>query len=144
MRRIKDAAQRLVKRHRTNNPFIIAMNKGIIVHQTALLEVLGYHKTYKRQSVICLEESLDDHEKRFVCAHELGHAVLHPKVNTPFLRRSTLFSIDKIEREANQFAIELLVPDEDVYATSDRCATVHETAVLYGVPTELMHLKSLE
>ena len=36
-----------------------------------------------------------------------GHSQIHPRVNTPFLRKNTLFSTDR-EVEANRFAVELL------------------------------------
>lgn len=56
-------------------------------------------------------ENVPEHLQAFVCAHELGHALLHRNINTPFLSKNTLFSIDKIERQANTFAVELLLPD---------------------------------
>jgi Zn-dependent peptidase ImmA (M78 family) len=46
-----------------------------------------------------------------IAVHELGHAFLHQKANTPFLRKNTFFSDEKIEMEANTFAVELLVQD---------------------------------
>lgn len=143
MDRVRDVVKRLVKRHKTSNPYTIARNKGIIVNQARLKDVLGYHQTYKRQSIICLDESLDEPEKRFVCAHELGHAILHPRLNTPFLRRNTLFSVDKVEREANTFAVELLVDDEAIYSMSDEYITAESVAREHGVPYELIHLKTL-
>ncbi|MGQ0440076.1 ImmA/IrrE family metallo-endopeptidase, partial [Bacillus sp. B-TM1] len=37
--------------------------------------------------------------QRTVCAHELGHAVLHTHANTPFLRKNTFFSISNLSTE---------------------------------------------
>lgn len=45
-------------------------------------------------------------------AHELGHAIMHPDANTPFLRKCTGLLISKMEIEANKFAAELLIDDE--------------------------------
>ena len=140
---IKSCVKRVVKRYRTNDPFAIAEKRGILIITENLGNILGYFHTNRRIQMIHLNQSLDGPMKRFVCAHELGHAVLHPKVNTPFLRRSTLLSVDKIEREANEFAVELLVPDEDVFSTF-RSATMQEVAARYGVPYELMRLKRLD
>ena len=36
---------------------------------------------------------------------------MHPKANTPFLKNNTLFSINRLEIEANQFAVDLLIDD---------------------------------
>ena len=55
---------------------------------------------------------LSESEQRFSCAHELGHALLHPDANTPFLTKYTYLSVDKYEIEANKFALKLLIPDE--------------------------------
>ncbi|MBS6382501.1 MAG: ImmA/IrrE family metallo-endopeptidase [Veillonella dispar] len=68
---------------------------------------------------IHLNASIPDDMLPFVCANELGHTILHPNINTPFLRKHTLFSIDKIERQANAFAVELLLPDEFLAEYSD-------------------------
>ncbi|MEV2359371.1 ImmA/IrrE family metallo-endopeptidase [Paenibacillus larvae] len=46
---------------------------------------------------------------RFSIVHELSHHILHQGINTPFLKRNTLFSIDKIEREANELALYILI-----------------------------------
>ncbi|MDQ0340231.1 Zn-dependent peptidase ImmA (M78 family) [Caldalkalibacillus uzonensis] len=79
--------------------------------------------------------------KRFVCAHELGHAVLHPELSTSFLRKHTLFSMDKVEREANEFAVELLVPDQVLYKNTQPVLTVNDVTLIYGVPKDLVRLK---
>lgn len=105
--------------------------------------ILGYFNTSRRIQMIHLNNSLEGPLRRFVCAHELGHSVLHPKLNTPFLRRNTLFSVDRVEREANSFAVELLVPDEEVMDPYES-TTVREVAATYGVPYELMRLKRLD
>ncbi len=143
MGRIKEIVHRLVKRYRTNDPFCIAEKKDMLVLYSQLKDILGYHHTYKRVSVICIHSDLSDLERRFVCAHELGHAILHPKINTPFLRRSTLFSVDKIECEANTFAVELMMPDDVLSEHREAGLTVHQAAALYGIPSELVRLKSL-
>ena len=78
-------------------------------------------------------------EKRFTCAHELGHALLHPNVNTPFLRENTFLSINKLEREANLFAPCLLCPLEKL--EEYREYTVSQIASLTGVREELIRLR---
>jgi Zn-dependent peptidase ImmA (M78 family) len=60
--------------------------------------------------------------RRFTAAHELGHAVLHIGTMSSFQpdTQAALFEADEpkdpIEREANQFAAELLMPEEIVRA----------------------------
>lgn len=93
--------------------------------------------------MIHINNAASQQDQRFTCAHELGHVILYPNVNTPFLRRHTLYSVDRIEREANQFAVELLMPDEFLYEFKHKDYTVQEAAALYGVPSGLEHLKKM-
>lgn len=79
--------------------------------------------------------------QRFVCAPELGHAILHPGPNTPFLKKNTFFSIDKIEVEAKTFAVELLLTDESIYEFRDSNLSIYEICEMHGIPPEISHLK---
>ncbi|GMA52577.1 ImmA/IrrE family metallo-endopeptidase [Alicyclobacillus contaminans] len=140
---IKQCVKQLVDKYGTNDPFEIAEKRNILIMSEPLGNILGYFNTSRRIQMIHLNNSLEGPLRRFVCAHELGHSVLHPKLNTPFLRRNTLFSVDRVEREANSFAVELLVPDEEVMDPYES-TTVREVAATYGVPYELMRLKRLD
>ena len=93
----------------------------------------------KRHRCIFLNESLPEHEKRLVMAHELGHAVLHRKENCYFIRHKTLFLSDRIEREANRFAAELLIPDSLIYQYEGYSA--RQIAYAEGLNEELLRLK---
>lgn len=113
---------------------------GVVILFERLKDTLGYFNTYKRIKIIHINQELNESEQQFVCAHELGHSILHPEVNTPFLRKNTLFSISKIEREANEFAVELLLPDTLLYEHQD--VSLSHLAANSGVPLELLHLKN--
>lgn len=138
MMTIKQIVTRLIKLYRTNDPYEIAAQKDIQVLFEKLGNILGYFNYYKRIPMIHINCGLEEPKQRFVCAHELGHRILHPNVNTPFLRENTFMSIDRIEREANEFAVELLIPDEALFQMS-----IYEAAATYGVPEEVAHLKNV-
>lgn len=140
MRTIKHIVSQLIRRHGTNNPFDIADQKNIIVLYEPIGTTLGYFNTYKRIRMIHINDSLCEYGRNFVCAHELGHCMLHPKVNTLFLRQNTFFSVGRIEREANEFAAELLLPDT-IFAEDG--VTLSEAASAYGVPVEVAALKRI-
>lgn len=139
---IKGAVDRLIKKHKTNNPFEIIESKGIILQYADLGDTLGFYFHDSRIKFININNQIDESLQRFVCAHELGHAVLHPKANTPFLKKHTFFSTEKIEVEANTFAVELLLQDEFLYEYKDTSLSIHEISEIYGVPKELSHLKN--
>lgn len=129
---IKDKVKQLIKKYGTSNPFEIAEAKGIVVRYVDLGSVLGYHARYFRTSIIHINESSTEQEQLFTCAHELGHAILHPNENTSFLKSNTYFSTDRIEIEANTFAIELL------FSNWDDSITIHEATEQYGAPKQLL------
>ena len=109
---IKSTVQKLSKTYKTNDPFKLATELDILVVYENLGSILGYFDAHFRMKTIHINENAPEELKGFICAHELGHAILHAKVNTPFLSAYTLYSVGKIERQANMFAVELLLPDD--------------------------------
>jgi Zn-dependent peptidase ImmA (M78 family) len=142
MKGIKDIVEQLIKIHNTNDPFKIAKEKNIIVLFADLKDTLGFYSTYKRFRFIHLNNNLTEEEQLFVCAHELGHAILHPKSNTPFLRENTLLSVEKLEVEANTFAVELLLSDDVITQYRNTDLTIYDVAKLHSVPKDLVYLKT--
>lgn len=140
--KIKEYVLKIVKKHGTKNPFEIAKRKNIIVLFEDLGNTLGFYNTYKRFKFIHINNRIDETTQRFVCAHELGHALLHPKANTPFLRNKTFFSVDRLEIEANTFAVELLLPDVMISEYQDTNLSIQEIAEIYGIPESFARLKS--
>ena len=122
---IKAVVKRLKKNHNTCDPFGVCEDLDIMVHYEELGVILGFYDVHFRMKSIHLNASMPNDMLSFVCAHELVHAILHPNVNTPFLRKHTLFSIDRIERQANTFAVELLLPDDLL----DECSDINFAAI---------------
>lgn len=72
-------------------------------------------------------------------SHELGHAVMHRKLNCYFIRNKTLLLNSKIETEANLFAAELLIPDEVII--ENRNMTVGQLSRLLGYEENIINLR---
>lgn len=108
---IKDFVKKTVHRYGTNDPYTLCNLLGITVRQTNLLNVRGIYQHNFRKKIIHINCTLGSHVKRQVLAHELGHALLHKKINTAFLNAKKHQLIDTIEVEANIFASELLRDD---------------------------------
>jgi Zn-dependent peptidase ImmA (M78 family) len=106
-------------------------------------EYLGYYNMSNKIKVICINNSLPCHKQRFVCAHELGHAILHPSINLPFFSHHTFFSKEKIEHEANIFASLLLFSQRE-YICIDELAYEHdiEAGVLKNILGQRLGQKS--
>lgn len=136
---IKAIAERLMKEHKTNCPFELAKALGVNITYETLGGTMGYYTNDFRIKFIHINNDLSKVETTFTCAHELGHALIHPNVNTPFLKRHTLFSVSKIEREANTFAVELLLPDALLQEHNECC--LYNIAKTVGIPDKLITLK---
>ena len=111
---MKKFVARMKKKHESSDPYEIAKQMRIIVLFEELGSINGYFNTVSRHRFIHINQDLAEADQIFTAAHELGHAILHPKVNTTFLRAKTMFSVNKYETEANQFAVHLLISDDDL------------------------------
>lgn len=109
---IKDTVLYLTKKYNTSDPFELADALKIAVYYEELGTINGYYNNPLRMKQIHINASLNEQDACFACAHELGHAVIHPNASTPFLRSKTFLSVDKLEIEANIFAVNLLISDE--------------------------------
>ena len=136
---IKKKIAHLKSTYETNNPFDLAKFLGIFILYEELGSIKGYYNKQLRLKQIHINCNLNRHEMQFTCAHELGHAVLHPNENTQFLRNNTLLSVDKLEIEANKFAIELLLPDEILNEYKEY--SIEQLSRLLGYNEKLIELR---
>lgn len=105
--KIYEMVENLITTYETRDPFNLCRELDIIVLHVPLVRVNGFYQRYDDQDIIYINDDLTDEEKILVCAHELGHALLHNDVNTVFLETHKL--VENIyELEANVFAIQLL------------------------------------
>ena len=124
---------KLVKSFQTRNPYRIARELGMLVVEEDLEELFGYYSNFNRIKIIHVNSRLNSQAKNSTCAHELGHAILHPNENTPMLSKHTMVSELKIEMEANYFATKLIMnPDEDGF----QYLTSYKKLEYFGLPLE--------
>ena len=139
---IRKKVQQLIRRHGTNDPERLARTMGInVIYIDLGGSVYGTYLKYKRVQTILIDaERTPEHLRRFVLAHELGHAVCTPDANTSWISAYTLaLNTDRIEREANTFAVELLLPDD--FVRENEGCSIYQLARLRGVPEGLVELK---
>lgn len=111
----KRIAESLVRKLGTRNPFRIAEDMGFIIIRVPLQGIRGFYQYIKRCKIIYIDSGLEDPEARFVCAHELGHALMHRGYNRIFMDTNTYFPVNRFEIEADRFAVDLLFDDDDLY-----------------------------
>lgn len=110
----KRMAESLVRKYKTRDPFRIADSMGLTVIRTQLRGIRGFYQHVARCGIIYIDSSLSEPESRFVCAHEIGHALLHRGCNRIFMDAHTYFPVNRYEIEANRFAVDLIFDDKDL------------------------------
>lgn len=135
---IKCKVDMLCKKYATRDPYEIADFLGIHILFEPLGSIRGYYSRTLRVKFIHINQDLPEEKQRQVCAHELGHAILHPETNTPFLRANTLHSVNKLEIAANRFMTLLLYPADEMQRYALEGFTISQIANIYGLTPELI------
>ena len=136
---IKRLADSLVRKYSTRNPFEIISNLNVIVIFYPLHGVKGFYQYFQRNNIIYIDEALSENEKKFVCAHELGHMFLHKKANAIFMDSRTQLNTAKYEIEADRFAMDLLLSDADIEDNLN--FTTVQFSRLFGYNKKLIELR---
>ena len=98
----------------TNDPYKIAERLGIVIlHRdncskdftAQTVKFAGY------PTIISINNTYTDFSKKVLCAHELGHALLHEDSVNHFAVTNANISTN-VEQEANLFAIALLTEND--------------------------------
>lgn len=119
-----------------------ACNTGAEVWLRPLGNLKGFYVYEQGTAYIVINEALDTTMRNVVCAHELGHDVLHRELAAGGIRDGTLFlTNNKTEREANLFAAEILLSDEAVLSELEYNNDPATAAYELGVPVELLEYK---
>lgn len=137
--RIKDFVNELAETYETRDPYTIACRMGFEILWEPLGSIYGYFSDISPLKIIHLNSALPADKRTFVCAHELAHSILHSGLGVHAMGPGTFLETCGMEREANQFAVELLLPDEVLMEHPD--IGVYEMAAAYGVPEEAVPLK---
>lgn len=136
---IKKLTDSLARKYKSRDPFEIITNLNVILVFYPLRGVKGFYQYFQRNNLIYIDETLSDQEKRFVCAHELGHMFLHKKANAIFLDSRTQLNTTKYEHEADRFAIDLLVSDDIIETHLDY--TTEQLARALGYDKKLIEIR---
>ncbi|MDN2452561.1 ImmA/IrrE family metallo-endopeptidase [Lactobacillus sp. UCMA15818] len=97
----------LADKYGTANPFEICKIMGIIIEYTNLDNPLGDTVYLSKYPIILLSDKIQEKSKKYlICAHELGHVVLHNGIQNYYLINRT--TKRKMESEADRFAIGLM------------------------------------
>lgn len=136
---IKKKADYLARKYQSRNPFEIIRGLNVILVLAPLVETRGFYQYFQRNNIIYIDDNLTPHEQKLVCAHELGHMFLHKKANALFMDTRTHFNTRRFEKEANTFAMYLLVGDEQLLELHEYGS--EQIANILGYQKELIELR---
>ncbi len=114
---IQNVANKLIKKFDTRDPFQLCQAIGVEVFYADLGSLKGMYKYLKKNRFAVINENLDPFTKTLVCAHELGHDILHQNLARKVcLQEFVLYDMkSRPEYEANLFASEILLPDDIIF-----------------------------
>lgn len=104
-------------------------------------QVNGFCLCFGHRFTIVMNELAPQPLHEYVCAHELGHVLLHGKTNAIQLEELTNFCLPRLENQADYFAACLLLqnclPDWREWYSP---LTVERVAQLSGLPIRVVRL----
>lgn len=140
-------ADELKTKYSSKDPFRIADDMGIVTEFRQLGTYDGCCKGFficaYRIKHITLNSDLSPELQKIIMAHELGHAVLHEDSSkmASFHEISLFDDTEPKEYEANIFAAELLLDDEEVMDVLNEDSFFFQAAGKLMVPAELLDFK---
>lgn len=137
---VRNVVSDIVDRYGTRDPYELCDLMGIQVTKHPLTDINGYSLEILGIRQIILSDSLDGCTEKYVLAHELGHTVMHSGFSGAYLMYCTGLAVNKIEKEADAFAAELLITDDILTENMDM--TISQLARLTGYSEELLKLKA--
>ena len=111
MKNIKEIVRSLIRRYETRSPFEICDKLKINVVFSSELpnNVKGlYFNSPDYGKVILINSSVKGHKIDKVCAHELGHVMLHGDINSMSYHQNFDGELAEFEMEADMFAFFLI------------------------------------
>lgn len=136
---IRELVESTVQKYHTRCPYELSDLLDIQIIRCELGSIRGYYLKKFRIKQIILNCDLMYEDEKFVLAHEIGHCIMHPDINTNFWSEYTNLPIKRLEIEANKFAVELLIPNE-VILENWHCTT-SQLASLTGYSEDLIKLR---
>jgi Zn-dependent peptidase ImmA (M78 family) len=142
---ITSLADKFIKKYGTRDPEKIARELGVIIMECSFAKQKGIYKIIKRNRFIFINNNLDEITRKIVLWHELGHDTLHraEAAKIGAFQEFNIFNMGKnrMEYEANIFAAQLALSDDDVLECIEMGYDVEQIATTLGSDINLVALK---
>lgn len=109
-------ARELAVNYGTCCPLELCKLLSVAVIEAPISPLTGYLGQDAYGPYIIVATNLPSFVKNYIIAHELGHYVMHPRdVGFYWIMKNTLFLIERLELDADTFAVTLLNMSESLY-----------------------------
>ena len=139
-------ANQIVRKCGTRDPHRIAEELGIEIMYCPFKAQRGAYKVIMRNRFMFVKEDLYPVMENIVLLHELGHDSLHRDEATKAggLKEFNIFDIrdSRMEYEANIFATQIALPDDDFLELAEQGYDVHQIASAMHSDVNLVALKA--
>lgn len=142
-----EEAERIRRKYGTSDPFELIDASGVnLMLKSGLGKIKGFYYVVFRERYVVVNADLDEQEQTIVAAHELGHDRLHRRwaASAPLRDTSLYIETDRTEYEANVFAAELLIDDDDVVSCLEETDDFFGMCSLLGYPPAFVAFKLRE
>lgn len=139
---IKHIVEGLSDLYKTKDPFKLCGCLNIKIIKSYLgSEIKGFfQETPNGFEIIHLNTNLTEEEEKYICAHELGHALLHTDISLQFFIDNKLQIKNKYEIQADKFAAELLI-ENALDKTEYTGLNIEQISSKLCVPVKLLKYK---
>ena len=137
-------ANQLKKKYATNDPFKILKELGVHVkYNYDFKHLKAFYYIMLGIPYVVINGALEEAERRTVAAHELGHQIFHRQLakTSPFREIGFYDMKSTPEYEANLFASELLIDEEDLIMLLKEESDYFKICSVLEVCPELMAFK---
>lgn len=143
---IVQKADQLVRQCGTRDPHRIANELGVEILRYPFKAQKGAYKVIMRNRFMFVKEDLHPVMENIVLLHELGHDSLHRDEATKAggFKEFNIFDIrdSRMEYEANIFASQIAIPDDDFLELAERGCDVQQIARTMRSDVNLVALKA--
>lgn len=118
-----------------SDPFEAVIQSGASLCYKDLGSLKGAYFGNMQKPAVVINETLDEPMKKIVCAHELGHHILH---SGKLCSCSSVTDSSILEREANIFAAAYLIDSKKAVSLLTEGYTVSQTASMLETDENLL------
>ena len=142
---IAEKADELVEKAGTRNPYMLAESIGVDIMQCNFKRQKGAYKIVLGNRFVFVKSDLDEQMKDIVILHEIGHDTLHRSEAISgggFSEFNIFGNLNvRMEREANIFAAQALIPDESFLEYMNMGYSIGQIAAAMNTDINLAEFK---